>query len=475
MSLKVDFNLKLKFSKIKIQNQKLVTGYNMSDKSDNIKEQKSIPASKVQRASRFVSTGVKVGRNYVKHYAKKAFDPSLSKDSLHENNAKDIYNSLSELKGSALKVAQMMSMDKNLLPSAYSDKFQMAQYSAPPLSFPLVVRTFKQQLGVSPTEMFDTFTKEAVNAASIGQVHKATKDGKTFAVKVQYPGVAESVSSDLKIVKPFAVNLLGLNEKDVNYYMQEVESMLLSETDYELELKRSVQITEACTHIENVYFPKYYPEFSAKKVLTMDWLEGLHLDQFMKTNPSQEVRNKIGQSLWDFYDYQIHNLREVHADPHPGNFIMNDNGRLGIIDFGCVKVIPEEYYEPYFELLDSRILQHEERLEPVFYQLGFLFKDDTPEDKVELKKAFKTMIELLGRPFNSEKFDFGDESYFQEIFAFGEESSKIKALKDSKKPRGSRHGLYINRTYFGLYSILNQLKAEIKTHSTWFDALEPVS
>lgn len=443
--------------------------------SDKIKEQSSIPASKVQRASRFMKTGVKVGRNYVKHYAKKVLDPSLSKESLHEDNAKDIYNSLSELKGSALKIAQMMSMDKNLLPSAYSDKFQMAQYSAPPLSFPLVVRTFKQQLGKSPSEMFDSFTKEAVNAASIGQVHQATKNGKRYAVKVQYPGVAESVSSDLKIVKPFAVNLLGLNEKDVNYYMQEVESMLLSETDYELELKRSVQISEACAHIPNVYFPKYYPEFSSRKVLTMDWIDGMHLDQFMKTNPSQEVRNQIGQSLWDFYDHQIHSLQEVHADPHPGNFIMSDNGTLGIIDFGCVKVIPDEYYGPYFELLDRRILEQEEKLESVFYKLGFLFEDDTPEDKVELKLAFKTMIELLGRPFNSELFDFGNESYFQEIYDFGEASSKIPALKESKKPRGSRHGLYINRTYFGLYSILNQLKANIKTHSTWFEAVEQTS
>ncbi len=437
--------------------------------ADKIKEQNSIPATKVQRASRFVKTGVKVGRNYVKHYAKRAFDGNLSKDDLHEENARDIYSSLSELKGSALKVAQMMSMDRNLLPNAYSQRFQMAQYSAPPLSYPLVVKTFTKELGKAPTELFDTFTKEAVNAASIGQVHQATKDGKKLAVKVQYPGVADSVSSDLKIVKPFAVNLLGLNEKDVNYYMEEVENMLLSETDYELELQRSEQISKACAHIPNVYFPQYYKEYSSKRVLTMDWLDGQHLDQFLKTDPSQEVRNLIGQSLWDFYDYQIHQLREVHADPHPGNFIMQEDGKLGIIDFGCVKVIPEEYYEPYFELLDSRILQHEERLEPVFYKLGFLFEDDSPADKEELKQAFKTMIELLGRPFNSESFDFGNDAYFQEIYDFGEKSSQIKPLKESKKPRGSRHGLYINRTYFGLYSILNQLKAQINTHSTWFD------
>ena len=98
--------------------------------SDQLKEQGSIPVSKVQRAAKFISTGAKVGGNYVKHYAKKMVNPSMNKDELHQNNATDIYNSLSELKGSALKVAQMMSMDKNLLPRAYQDKFTMAAAAA---------------------------------------------------------------------------------------------------------------------------------------------------------------------------------------------------------------------------------------------------------------------------------------------------------------------------------------------------------
>src|SRR5687768_17123777 len=112
-------------------------------------EFEKIPVTKVQRASKFVSTGVKIGGNYLKHYAKKLVNPDLTREQLHEDNARDIYNSLSELKGSALKVAQMLSMDKNLLPAAYQQQFAMAQYSAPPLSYPLVVRTFQRQFGKS--------------------------------------------------------------------------------------------------------------------------------------------------------------------------------------------------------------------------------------------------------------------------------------------------------------------------------------
>ena len=428
-----------------------------------MKEQQSIPTSKVARATQFVKTGVKIGGNYLKYNVKKMVDPTLTKDELHTDNATDIYDSLSQLKGSALKVAQMLSMDRNVLPRAYVDRFQMSQYSAPPLSGPLVVKTFRNQFGKTPDELFDTFEMQAVNAASIGQVHLATKNGKKLAVKIQYPGVANSISSDLKMVKPMAVRLFGLNETDIERYMGEVESKLLEETDYELELKRSVEISEACAHIPDLIFPAYYPEWSGSRILTMDWLDGKHLKDFMLTKPSQEVRDKIGQALWDFYDFQVHQLRQVHADPHPGNFLMRADGTMGVIDFGCVKVIPDFFYDNYFALINPDTVEDEEKTQAIFYNLEFLVAEDTPADKKMFSDLFKTMIGLLGKPFAADEFDFGDESYFDSVYAFADELAKVEELKNSKVARGSQHGLYINRTYFGLYSLLNELKAKVKT------------
>jgi predicted unusual protein kinase regulating ubiquinone biosynthesis (AarF/ABC1/UbiB family) len=169
-----------------------------------MKEQDSIPTSKTERSAKFVKTGFKVGGNYIKHYSKKLFNPSLTKDELNLDNATDIYTSLSELKGSALKVAQMLSMDKNILPKAYVDQFSLSQYNAPPLSGPLIVRTFTKYFGKTPSDIFDEFNIKSTNAASIGQVHQASLNGKKLAVKIQYPGVGDSISSDLKMVKPFA-------------------------------------------------------------------------------------------------------------------------------------------------------------------------------------------------------------------------------------------------------------------------------
>lgn len=431
--------------------------------ANKVKEQEAIPVSKVQRAAKFISTGAKVGGNYVKHYAKKMVNPSLDKEELHQNNAEDIYKSLSQLKGSALKVAQMMSMDKNLLPRAYQDKFAMAQYSAPPLSYPLVVKTFQKYFGKTPEGLFDSFTRSAVNAASIGQVHQAKKGDQVFAVKIQYPGVADSVSSDLKLVRPFALRLLNMNEKELDHYMEEVEERLLEETDYQLEIERSREISNACSHIPNLKFPGYYDEYSSERIITMDWISGLHIKEWMETNPSQEAKNQIGQALWDFYHHQVHELKQVHADPHPGNFIVQKDGTLGIIDFGCVKVIPEDFYQGYFALIKKDLVMKEEELNQIFYDLDFISDKDTEEEKIYFKGVFKEMISLLGKPFHVDRFDFANDGYFEQIFQLGDRISNDKMFKNSRQARGSRHGLYINRTYFGLYNLLNQLQAEVDT------------
>ncbi|QSE96922.1 ABC1 kinase family protein [Fulvivirga lutea] len=427
------------------------------------KEQTSIPTSKVQRASKFISTGAKVGGNYIKHYSKRLFDKELTRDQLDADNAEDIYESLSQLKGSALKVAQMLSMDKNVLPTAYQQKFTMSQYSAPPLSYPLVVKTFKKYLDKSPEDIFDSFTKNAVNAASIGQVHQATLDGKKLAVKIQYPGVGDSISSDLRMVRPIAASMFKINTKELEEYIGEVESKLLEETDYQLELKRSMDITARCKNMDGVKFPQYYPELSSERILVMDWIDGMHLKEWMATNPSQEVRNEIGQRLWDFYHFQIHDLKQVHADPHPGNFLITKEGELGIIDFGCVKEIPLDFYNQYFQLMKSDVLNPDYNLEDLFIQLGFLSANDSQKERDFFSGLFKEMIELLGRPFRSKTFDFGDDDYFKKIFEVGERVSRMKEVRNSKTARGNRHGLYINRTYFGLYNLLNELKANIKT------------
>jgi predicted unusual protein kinase regulating ubiquinone biosynthesis (AarF/ABC1/UbiB family) len=428
--------------------------------SDNANEQNSIPTTKVARSAKFVKTGLKVGGNYIKHYSKKLFNPDLDKSELNEDNASDIYESLSELKGSALKVAQMLSMDKNLLPQAYTDKFSQSQYNAPPLSGPLIVQTFRKYFGKTPDKIYDKFNIHSSNAASIGQVHKAELNGKKLAVKIQYPGVGDSISSDLKLVKPFAFRLLGMNEKELDVYMREVEERLLEETDYELEVRRSIEFSNACADLQNVVFPQYYPELSSRRIITMDWLDGLHLREYLNTNPSQGERNKIGQALWDFYNFQQHELRAVHADPHPGNFMITGDGKLGIIDFGCIKEMPDDFYYPFFSLTATNLMDNKAETIKAFRLLEMVHPNDTSDQVEFYYRMYRQMIGLFAKPYMSEEFDFGQTAFFDELYGFGE---KVSKMPEFKQARGVKHFIYINRTNFGLYNILHELKAEVRT------------
>ena len=420
-----------------------------------------IPTSKIERAGKLVQTGAKIGVNYIKHYAEKVVNPDLTRDKLNENNAEDIYDGLKSLKGSALKVAQMLSMDKNFLPQAYVEKFSLSQFSVPPLSAPLVLKTFKNNFGKTPYEIFDEFNANSVNAASIGQVHLAKKNDKKLAVKIQYPGVANSISSDLALVKPIAIRMFNLQGKDSDKYFKEVEDKLIEETNYLLELKQSQEVVEACNKIENIIFPNYYPEFSSEKIITMDWMTGIHLSEFTAKNTDQEVGDKIGQALWDFYMYQIHVLRKVHADPHPGNFLVDDQNQLIALDFGCMKQIPEEFYTPYFELINKKVITDEKRFNEKLFELEILRPDDSPAEVEYFTEMFHDLLSLFTKPFQNDTFDFADETFFESIAKLGERFSNDTNLKKMNGNRGSKHFIYMNRTFFGLYNLMFDLKAKI--------------
>ncbi len=424
----------------------------------------NIPTGKIERAGKLVRTGVKVGGNYVKYYSKKLVNPDVDKNELDENNAKDIYDGLKTLKGSALKVAQMLSMEKNLLPRAYVEKFSLSQFSVPPLSAPLVRKTFKRYLNMYPEELFDRFERDSINAASIGQVHKAQKDGKSLAVKIQYPGVAESISSDLALVKPIAIRMFNLKGKDTDKFFHEVEEKLLEETDYMLEISRSLEITEACSHIPNLEFPKYYRELSSERIISMDWMHGTHLSQFTQGEFDLELANDLGQTLWDFYMFQMHELRKVQADPHPGNFLVSSQGRLIAIDFGCVKEVPDEFYTPYFELAKKENLENDRVFEKTLYDLEILTNGDSKSDRVFFKDLFREMLSLFTAPFNKEEFDFGDPVFWAEIASLSERYAKDEHIRKMNGNRGSKHFLYINRTFFGLYHLLHDLKAKVRVN-----------
>ena len=426
-----------------------------------------IPITKIQRATKIVKTGAKVGVNYIKYYRNRITqEEEEAKKVLNNANADDIYDGLKNLKGSALKVAQMLSMEKSIMPAVYVEKFSLSQFSVPPLSPALVNKTFRKYFGKSAHEIFDKFDSTSVNAASIGQVHQAEKEGKKIAVKIQYPGVAGSISSDLSLIKPIAIRMFNIKGKDSDKYFKEVEEKLIDETNYILEVDQSIEIAKACKHIPNMKFPEYYKEYSTDRIISMEWMNGLHLTEFAAQNSDPVLANKIGQALWDFYMYQIHVLRKMHADPHPGNFLVSKEEDLIALDFGCMKSLPDEFYYPYFTLSEKENINNKSLFEKKLYELEILRSDDSKKELDFFKEVFYDLLSLFTQPFHTDYFDFSNKTFFDALSNMAQEFAQKTELRKYNGNRGSKHFIYVNRTFFGLYNLMHELKAthiEIKS------------
>ena len=440
------------------------------------KDQEKMRAGALGRMAALGGAGARVGINYLKHYGRAmvagrdAESRRKLREELDEKNAETVYDTFSQLKGGPLKLAQMLSIDKHLLPVAYARRFAQAQSSVPPLSYPLVVRTFQREFGKGPEALFDQFEKKASHGASIGQVHRARHEGREYAVKVQYPGVAQSLKSDLRLVKPIALRILGLREADVDSYFREVETRLLEETDYRHEFARSVELTNASAHLEGVRFPEYHAGLSTGKILTSDWIDGIALDRFADGDATQEERDRIGQALWDFYHHQVHDLLVFHADPHPGNFLVKD-GELWVLDFGCTKKISREFYRKQFRFLDPRLERDPGLLVEALRDLDVILPEDGSEQIAMITSLCRVWLELLARPFREGIFDFGDPSFLKAIYELGEENRRADHLRAMRGQRGSPDTIYVNRAFFGLYSLLGRLRARVRVERpAWITA-----
>jgi predicted unusual protein kinase regulating ubiquinone biosynthesis (AarF/ABC1/UbiB family) len=192
----------------------------------------------------------------------------------------------------------------------------------------------------------------------------------------------------------------------------------------------------------------------------MDWMDGVHLSEFIQQKPKKAVANKIAQTLWDFYMFQIHELKKVHADPHPGNFMVNKNDELVVLDFGCIKSIPDDFYKPYFELAQEENLNNPERFEELMDEVEIINKNDSAEHRQVIIDMFHQILTHFSQPLRTEYFDFSDPKFIEQFAELGQMYAKVLDERKINSNRGSRHFIYMNRTFFGLYNLLNMLGAD---------------
>ena len=420
-----------------------------------------VVTGKLDRSKVIVGTSAKVGYNYAKHTIKNAFSAKDNKtpvQEIHRKNAETIFDAFTKLRGTALKLAQGLSMDTGLLPEEFSEIFTKAQYSVPPINKALVRSLVKKELGRYPEHIFSSFSLDAMAAASIGQVHRAiSKDGEELVVKIQYPGVRDSIDSDLSLVKGIAKTILP--KDTLEPYFEEVRSKLLEETDY---LNEGEQMEEFNSWFESentwLALPHWKKELSTSKLLTMNYLEGEHLAQFLNRNPSQKERDHFGQLLWDFFHVQINDFYAMHADSHPGNYKFGSDGRLIVLDFGCVKRYPTEFFDRYISLMPLHISGNGKEVWKAYADLEMIFPQRRDQNKEVAFYEF--CLEFGGRfvePYRNTSFDFGSIDFMEELNSYAREISKFG------EPRGSKHFIYTARTHLGLYMILHKMNARVST------------
>ncbi len=416
------------------------------------------PSSKFERGKIIAKTGIKVGTNYAQRYIKKKVGADSGNDKdFHTNNAKEVFKEFTKLRGTALKIAQGMSMDQGFLPEEFAEVMSQAQYSVPPINKALVRTIIKRELGDYPEKLFAKFEPEAFAAASIGQVHRAElKDGRKVAVKIQYPNVRETINSDMAVAKSLAKRIIKKGQ-DIDPYFNEIRQTLMEETDYKHEGSQIDQFRKRFGSDE-IIIPEWIQEYSTERVLCMSFVEGRHLGEFLKENPTQEEKNHFGQLIWDFFHEEIRVGGYVHADTHPGNFLFTFEGELGVIDFGCVKLFPEEFFTNYLKLLPTHLANDQEAIRNLYIELDVINPESKTQDREEEYYNFARNYGIMfSKPYKYDTFDFSDPKFDEEIRHFTKEAPLSNEL------RGSKHFLYTSRVHTGLYSILIKLGAQIDT------------
>ena len=382
-----------------------------------------------------------------------------------------LFRAMNQLKGTALKLSQMLSSYADFLPPALRRELGAACYSVTPLNRALVHKVFRQEFGCAPEQLFASFDGQAFAAASLGQVHRATlADGMPVAVKVQYPGIASSIGSDLQMLRAM-VRALGVRTERmpppevVDQVMDEIAFKLAEELDYVHEAAQLNWFREHAA-LPGIVIPQPILRHSSRRVLTMERLSGLHLDQWLATEPGQAARNHAGQLLFDWYLHSTFELGRLHADPHAGNFLFMDDGRLGLIDFGCTRTLTPGFSArlaaTWNGLLAFAPGSSSEPVRLAYVALGYIDASLSQADfDADLVPAITPSTQWMVAPFRTASFDFGATAPFP--------------LLDSENARTLRRNMcgmppdapYADRAYLGMVQMLKQLGATVSTKNRW--------
>lgn len=318
---------------------------------------------------------------------------------LVEKAADQLFKVLGDLKGGAMKVGQALSVMEAAVPEQFGEPYRDAltklQKDAPPLPAAKVHRVLDGQLGTRWRERFTSFEDKPVASASIGQVHKAVwSDGREVAVKIQYPGADEALRADLKTMQRLVSVFKQLAPgADIKGVVDELIERTEMELDYRLEADNQRAFAKAYDGHPDYMVPHIVA--SAPKVVIAEWIEGIPLSEIIRSG-TQAQRDLMATRLFEFTDDAPRRLEMVHGDPHPGNFMLLADGRMGVIDFGAVAPMPGGWPVELGKVLRYAVDKNYEKLLPTMEEVGFIQKGEkmAPAEVDEMLRQYVEPLEV---------------------------------------------------------------------------------
>ncbi|MEC6815228.1 ABC1 kinase family protein [Photobacterium toruni] len=430
----------------------------MNDK----KQYAKVPSSRLSRLAKLGSLATKVASGMVAEGAKQlatGHRPKVSDLILTPTNIKRVADQLADLRGAAMKVGQLLSMDSgDILPPQLTELLSRLQANAKPMPISQLNHSLEQQWGSDWQQQFSQFSFYPIAAASIGQVHKATtQDGRLLALKIQYPGINKSIDSDVNNVATL-LNISGLVPKqvDVSELLSEAKKQLHAEADYLLEAQYVKKYQQLLATDSRYVLPNIAEYLTTEHILAMTFVGGVDVDQLV--DQPQTVRNHVIELAFSLLFREIFEFRLVQTDPNFANYRYDiEAKKLVLLDFGATREYSEVIAEGYRQLMAGAIVDDQSQMLAALKQIGFFSQPIEPQAQQALLALCVQACEPL--KYQGE-YDFGQSTMVRRIRDAGSQLS----MKQGYWHTPPVDAIFLHRKLGGLYLLAAKLKARVNVH-----------